>query len=202
MILCKVSADNLQTGREILSARCASCHGIDGSGTTPIGRSLSPRVPDLRSRETQSLSDGEIHYIIENGVQLTGMPAWGNPHQQTDDLWRLVIFIRDLRPHTKAEQSQQTGSQFSALRRIPRLREVSRRYLRPLEKTPMANIVRDPRQHPTQSFLILRRTCGEILPRAGRLRLRKPLEAALLHQSRRRLLPTARAVGNQKSCVE
>jgi len=144
----QVSADNLQTGREIFLARCANCHGVDGSGTTPVGRGLYPRVPNLRSRQTQRLSDGEIHYIIENGVQLTGMPAWGNPHQHTDDLWQLVIFIRNLRPLTKEEQTQQAaigsahyvGSQACATCHA----DVYDRW----KKTPMANIVRDPRQHP------------------------------------------------------
>jgi predicted CXXCH cytochrome family protein len=144
----QVSADNLQTGREIFLARCANCHGIDGSGTTPVGRGLYPRVPNLRSRQTQRLSDGEIHYIIENGVQLTGMPAWGNPHQETDDLWQLVIFIRNLRPLTKEEQTQlatiglahYVGSQACAKCHV----DVYDRW----KKTPMANIVRDPRQHP------------------------------------------------------
>jgi len=144
----KVSADNLQTGREIFLARCANCHGVDGTGRTPVGQSLYPRVPDLTSQPTQSLSDGEIHYIIENGVQLTGMPAWGRPHQQSDDIWQLVTFIRDLQPLTKAEQSQQAavrtahyvGSQACAKCHA----DIYERW----QKTPMANIVRDPRQHP------------------------------------------------------
>lgn len=85
----KASAENLQAGRELFLARCANCHGIDGSGVTPMGGSLYPRVPDLRSPETQSLSDGEIHYIIKNGVQLTGMPACGNAYPDAGDIWRL-----------------------------------------------------------------------------------------------------------------
>ena len=144
----KVSADNLQTGREIFLARCANCHGVDGTGRTPVGQSLYPRVPNLTSQPTQNLSDGEIHYIIENGVQLTGMPAWGRLHQQSDDIWQLVIFIRDLQPLTKAEQSQQAavrtahyvGSQACAKCHA----DIYERW----QKTPMANIVRDPRQHP------------------------------------------------------
>ena len=53
--------------------------------------------PIFRSAQTQNLTDGEIHYIIENGVELTGMPAWDNPHQaQGDDSWKLVLFIRSL----------------------------------------------------------------------------------------------------------
>jgi mono/diheme cytochrome c family protein len=75
----QATPQNLEEGRSNFLARCALCHGQDGSGVTPVGGNLYPRVPDLRRAPTQTLSDGEIHYIIENGVQLTGMPAWGNP---------------------------------------------------------------------------------------------------------------------------
>ena len=144
----QLSAENLQAGREIFLARCANCHGVDGSGRTPVGQSLYPRVPDLRAQPTQNLSDGDIHYIIQNGVQLTGMPAWRNPHQQSNDVWQLVMFIRNLQPLTKTEQAQQAelgsahyvGSQACAKCHA----DVYDHW----KKTPMANIVRDPRQHP------------------------------------------------------
>ena len=85
--------------------------GIDGSGKTQIGLNLYPRVPDLRLLETQNLTDGEIHYIIENGVQLTGMPAWGNPHRQPGtNSWKLALYIRNLRPLTSQEKTQRAST--------------------------------------------------------------------------------------------
>ena len=106
---------NLQDGRDVFLARCENCHGHDASGLTPMGQSLYPRVPDLRSPRTQNLTDGEIHYIIETGVELTGMPAWGNPHQaQGDDSWKLVLFLRSLRPLTQQEQTKQAQTSASA----------------------------------------------------------------------------------------
>lgn len=141
---------NLEDGREVFLAHCQNCHGHDGSGLTPIGQSLYPRVPDLRAARTQSLTDGEIHYIIENGVALTGMPAWGNPHQaRDDDSWKLVLYIRNLRLLTRPEQAQRTDASSSAhyvgSEACAKCHaEIYRRW----EKTPMANIVRDPRQHP------------------------------------------------------
>src|SRR6184192_1500165 len=56
---------------------CAICHGNDGSGDTMLGHGLYPKPPDLRASETQNLSDGDIFWIIQNGVRLTGMPAFG-----------------------------------------------------------------------------------------------------------------------------
>ena len=52
--------------------------------------------------ETQELTDGELFYIIENGVRLTGMPAWGGPGS-AEGSWHLVHFIRHL-PELTAEE--------------------------------------------------------------------------------------------------
>jgi hypothetical protein len=76
---------------------CATCHGNDGSGQTEIGKNLYPKAPDMRQSATQSLSDGELFYIIHNGVRFTGMPAWGDdPPEKDVDSWKLVHFIRHL----------------------------------------------------------------------------------------------------------
>jgi len=138
----------LQEGRDSFLAHCAACHGVDGSGKTPVGSNVYPRVPDLRSSLTQRLTDGEIHYIIENGVQLTGMPAW-NKSGSEDDIWKLVLFVRSLGPLSPDERQQQsnivasahyTGSQSCQKCH----QEIYARW----KKTPMANIVRDPHEHP------------------------------------------------------
>ena len=147
----------LQGGSQILTdardhfiARCSICHGIDGRGRTPMGQSLYPRVPDLLSDQSQSLTDGQIHYIIENGVQLTGMPAWGLPHQETeDDSWKLVIFIRHLRPLSAEEKSQESAISDSAhYVGSPSCQKCHEQIYEHWQKTAMANVVRDPRQHP------------------------------------------------------
>src|ERR1700679_4257882 len=97
-----------QQGREDFLARCASCHGVDARGRTPIGANVYPRVPDLHSDATQKLTDGEIHYIIENGIQLTGMPAIASTRgDSTAESWKLVSYIRSLRPLTSAEKTQE-----------------------------------------------------------------------------------------------
>jgi mono/diheme cytochrome c family protein len=87
-------------GREHFADHCATCHANDGSGQTEIGRNLYPKAPDMRAEDTQSLTDGELYYMIENGVRLTGMPAWGSGRDDDLDTWRLVIFLRHLRELT------------------------------------------------------------------------------------------------------
>jgi mono/diheme cytochrome c family protein len=84
---------------------CASCHANEGSGRTPLGRNLYPRAPDLRAGATQGLTDGELFHVIENGVRLTGMPAWGGPGS-AEGSWQLVHFIRHLPDLTAEEQAR------------------------------------------------------------------------------------------------
>jgi mono/diheme cytochrome c family protein len=91
-------------GRAHFADHCAVCHANDGSGDTETGRGLWPRPPDLRQALTQKLSDGELFYIIENGVRLTGMPAFGTGTPESQDAsWRLVHFIRHLPSITPEE---------------------------------------------------------------------------------------------------
>jgi mono/diheme cytochrome c family protein len=97
--------DELIAGaRAHFADHCAVCHANDGSGKTTMGEGMYPRVPDMRTEDTQSLSDGELFFIIEHGVKLTGMPAWGNDTPESETAgWQLVHFIRHLPKLTKEE---------------------------------------------------------------------------------------------------
>jgi len=98
------TAETVRAGLEHWADHCASCHANDGSGKTEIGEGLYPRVPDMRLPATQDLTDGELFYIIENGVKLTGMPAWGTGTPEGERAtWHLVQFIRRLPALTQEE---------------------------------------------------------------------------------------------------
>ncbi len=104
---------------------CATCHANDGSGQTAIGKNVYPRAPDLRLADTQSMSDGEMFWVIHNGIRFTAMAAWGEGDPAQDmGSWKLVHFIRHLpqitpeeldqmktlNPKTKKDQEEQTAS--------------------------------------------------------------------------------------------
>jgi mono/diheme cytochrome c family protein len=58
----------------------------------------------MRAPATQDLSDGEIYSIIQNGIRMTGMPAWGTTREENDEeSWGLVAFIRHLPRATEHE---------------------------------------------------------------------------------------------------
>ena len=104
---------------------CTICHANDGSGETPIGKNVYPKAPDLRLADTQSMSDGEMFWVIHNGIRFTAMAAWGEGDPAQDmGSWKLVHFIRHLpqltpeelnqmkalNPKTKKDQEEETGS--------------------------------------------------------------------------------------------
>jgi mono/diheme cytochrome c family protein len=91
------TTENFLAAREHFADHCATCHANDGSGNSAIGRNFYPKPPDMRLPRTQGLSDGELFYIIENGVMLTGMPGFGTGTPEGEkSSWQLVHFVRRL----------------------------------------------------------------------------------------------------------
>ena len=141
----------IEQARDTFTSKCAGCHGKDGDGRSGIGQNLYPNAPDLRQPETQNLTDGEIHYIIQNGVRLTGMPALGNPHVGQDDnaAWKLVLFVRSIGLTTLKERAEQNSTAASAhYVGSAACQKCHAEIYASWKKTPMANVVRDPREHP------------------------------------------------------
>jgi mono/diheme cytochrome c family protein len=88
--------ENLAEARKHFADHCANCHGNDGRGATEMGRNMYPPTPDMTLADTQNRTDGELYYIIENGVRFTGMPAWGAGGINDQETWKLVLYIRHL----------------------------------------------------------------------------------------------------------
>jgi mono/diheme cytochrome c family protein len=101
------SAEVLAEARAHWADHCATCHANNGSGDTEMGKHMYPPAPDMREADTQNLSDGELFNIIQNGVRLTGMPAWGSgSRHDAEDSWKLVRFIRHLPKLTAEEDAE------------------------------------------------------------------------------------------------
>src|SRR5258708_3599516 len=97
------TAENVDQGMEHFADHCAICHANTGAGDTPLGRRLYPHPPILREATTQSLTDGELFSIIQNGIRFTGMPAFADSGHTEDDSWKCVLFIRHLPQQTPQE---------------------------------------------------------------------------------------------------
>lgn len=70
------------------------------------GKTMYPRPPDMRQKNTQEMSDGELYYTIQNGVRLSGMPAFGAAVDNDMDSWKLVAFIRHLPSISQSEEME------------------------------------------------------------------------------------------------
>jgi mono/diheme cytochrome c family protein len=96
----------LADGRAHFADHCAGCHGNDGKGGG-MGKQMYPKTPDMTLAATQSLSDGELFSTIENGIRLTGMPAFGSgTAESASGSWGLVHFIRHLPKLTPQELAE------------------------------------------------------------------------------------------------
>ncbi len=110
----RARSNPLQNSPEVLAEarahwadHCATCHANDGSGETILGKHTSPPAPDMRLDATQRMTDGELFYVIQNGVRLTAMPAWSSGSASDElDSWKLVHFIRHL-PQLTLEEKQE-----------------------------------------------------------------------------------------------
>jgi len=90
------TAENVSEGRRVFSYYCVACHGLDGQNTgVPFAAKMSPPVPSLKSDTVQSYTDGQLKWVIENGVNPSGMPA-ASTILSDDEMWLIVHYIRHL----------------------------------------------------------------------------------------------------------
>jgi mono/diheme cytochrome c family protein len=75
---------------------CQVCHGADGHGTGVLfTETMSPPIPDLDDDDIQEYTDGQLKWIIQNGIRFTGMPGW-NGIVKDEQMWYMVSYIRHL----------------------------------------------------------------------------------------------------------
>ncbi len=92
------TAENVDAGRRDFSHYCVVCHGLDGRGTgVPFFEAMAPPIPRLDSPEVQGYRDGQLKWVIENGLFPSGMPA-ARAILDDEEMWRIVVFLRHLPP--------------------------------------------------------------------------------------------------------
>ncbi|AZO21649.1 cytochrome c [Mesorhizobium sp. M1E.F.Ca.ET.045.02.1.1] len=67
---------------------------------------MQPQPPDLK-RAATTLNDAELYWVLQNGIKMTGMPAFGPTHNQ-EELWAMVAFVRHLPKMSLAEYEKIT----------------------------------------------------------------------------------------------
>ena len=144
------TAAAVAAGRELYQKHCEVCHGYDGLGKTAAGGGLYPPPANISRAASGKRTHGELFYLIRNGIRNTAMPGWQLPDEQT---WQMVSFIRCL-PLTAsltmpaiAANHLPAGGAAHYVGSVACQKchgEIYERW----KKTPMANVVRNPQEHP------------------------------------------------------
>ena len=94
----KTSEDTIADGKDLFKSYCMVCHGLDGQNTgVPFAKTLDPPIPSLTSPQVQAYTDGQLHWIIKNGIAPSGMPP-SDGEFSNDEMWSMVTYIRHLPP--------------------------------------------------------------------------------------------------------
>lgn len=105
----KPDPDVLRGGLAHYKAMCVSCHGAPGVDASEAGEGLNPAAPDLSSGKVQKRTDGELFWLVQSGIRMTGMPAFGPTHKD-EEIWKIVAFVRRL-PALSPEELRQLKSE-------------------------------------------------------------------------------------------
>lgn len=90
--------ETIAEGKEAFSHYCVACHGMDGQNTgVPFADRMSPPVPSLASRDVQAYTDGQLKWVIDNGISPSGMPG-SKGTLSDEEIWSIVVFLRHLPP--------------------------------------------------------------------------------------------------------
>ena len=94
----RFTPQTLADGKEAFGHYCVVCHGNDGQNTgVPFLEHMAPPVPSLASAEVQTYTDGQLKWILDNGIFPSGMPG-SKGTLSDDELWSIVMYLRHLPP--------------------------------------------------------------------------------------------------------
>ena len=81
-------SDAIAAGRKLFEDHCAKCHGRDALG--------KGKRPSLRSDVVQHATDGELFWLLRNGVLSRGMPSWSALPEPSR--WQIIAYVKSLGP--------------------------------------------------------------------------------------------------------
>ncbi|MBI4833096.1 MAG: cytochrome c [Candidatus Lindowbacteria bacterium] len=98
--------ENALTGGEHFSHHCAVCHDLEGDADSDFAKAFYPPVSDLTSPGVQKYSDGQLKWIVENGIRYTGMPGWTKIIDENTQ-WKIVYYTRALANPERAKKLEE-----------------------------------------------------------------------------------------------
>lgn len=87
--------ENIEAGRNLFNRNCASCHAEDGKAKTDVAAGMKVKPTDLTGHETHGITDGEIYWVITNGIKTSGMPGL-NTKTKPNERWQMALYVKHL----------------------------------------------------------------------------------------------------------
>lgn len=85
----------LAEGQVLYQRNCASCHGLDGKAGTQAALALKVKPADLTGHAVHGLTEGEIYWVITNGIKGSGMPGLATKASERER-WEITLYIRQV----------------------------------------------------------------------------------------------------------
>ena len=95
---------NIDSGRTLYNKNCASCHGEDGKANTDIASGMKVKPADLTALHGRT--DGEIYWVITNGIKKSGMPGFSTK-AKANERWQMTLYVKHLmgeHPHAGGDK--------------------------------------------------------------------------------------------------
>lgn len=91
-------ARRIEEGASSFESMCSVCHTPSGEAPSPVAKGLTPAPPPL-AHLGDHMAPNEVFWVIDHGVKMTGMPAFGPTHGD-EEIWALVAYVRSHRSAT------------------------------------------------------------------------------------------------------
>lgn len=87
--------ENIDAGHALFNRNCASCHGEDGKAKTDVAEAMKVKPSDLTGHAMHGITDGEIYWVVTNGIKTSGMPAL-KAKTKPDERWQMTLYVKHL----------------------------------------------------------------------------------------------------------
>jgi len=102
------SAEMISKGAKNFDAMCSQCHLAPGMEPTELNLGLYPQPPVFYNEKHDDHGAANTFWVIQNGLKMTGMPAWGDFHTKTQ-LWEMVAFMQVLNGMSESKYKELVG---------------------------------------------------------------------------------------------
>jgi mono/diheme cytochrome c family protein len=89
----QATEENINAGKTLYASKCATCHGEDGKAKTNVAEAMKVKPADLTTLHERT--DGEIYWVITNGIPKSGMPAL-KTKVSNEDRWKITLYVKHL----------------------------------------------------------------------------------------------------------